>query len=87
MAFKDKKVRVELLKHVLIDGKHTPRGSKIQLNRGQAVEFVSCGQARYMDSDDADTAGGVRIDEPHNSDPVAENGDPTPARRGKGSKE
>lgn len=86
MAVKVTKVRVELLKHVLIDGRHTPRGSKIQLPRGQATEFVSCGQARYLDAEDAETGGGVRMDEPHNSDPVVDNGDPTPARRGKAGK-
>lgn len=90
MAIKVKTVRVELLKHVLINGVHTQRGSKISLPAGQATEFVSCGQARFIDSSDASTAGGVRMDEPHNLDPEIENSDPTPANRGgkgKGGKE
>jgi len=84
MAVKVKTVRVELLKHVLIDGRHTHKGSKISLPRGQAIEFVSCGQARYVDESDADTSSGVRMEDPHNLDPDIENRDPAPARRGGG---
>lgn len=90
MAVKVTKARVELLKHVLINGVHTPKGTKISLPRGQAIEFASCGQARLLDEADASTAGGVRMDEPHNLDPEIENSDPTPANRGgkgKGGKE
>jgi hypothetical protein len=87
MAVKVKTVRVELLKHVLIDGRHTPKGSKISLPRGQAVEFVSCGQAKFLDDADADTGGGVRIDEAHSADPVVEHNDPIASRRTKGGKE
>jgi len=45
---------------------------------------VSCGQAKFIDSSDASTAGGVRMEDPHNIDPEVEHGDPTPANRGKG---
>jgi hypothetical protein len=82
MALKVKTVRIELLKHVLMNGVHTPKGTKLSLPAGQATEFVSCGQARFLDAGDASTAGGVRMEDPHNLDPDIDNGDPAPARRG-----
>lgn len=89
MAAKTKRARIKLLKHVIIEGKHTDKGSKLEMDRHKATELVSAGQAQFLDEDDKDEREledeeqiGVRIEQPTNGDPGVKNLDPKPGRRG-----
>lgn len=89
MAAKTKRARIKLLKHVLIEGKHTEKGSKLEMDRSKATELVSAGQAEFVDEDDEDGRDreeeeqiGVRIERPTHGDPGVRTLDPKPGRRG-----
>lgn len=92
MAVKTKRARIKLVKHVLIEGKHVEKGSKLEMDRHKATELVSAGQAEFLDEDDDDGRDredgeeqlGVRIERPTNGDPGIKNLDPKPGQRGRG---
>jgi hypothetical protein len=76
VAAKTKRARIKLLKHVLIEGKHTEAGSTLEMDRHKATELVSVGQAEFVDEDNEDDREvekgeqyGVRIESPTNGDP------------------
>ena len=76
MAVKTKRARIKLLKHVIIDGKHTDAGKTIEMDRHKATELVSVGQAEFVGEDDQDDRDveekeqyGVRVETPTHGDP------------------
>ena len=87
MAAKTKRARIKLLKHVLIEGKHTEAGSTIEMDRHKASELVSVGQAEFVDEDNEDgrevEAGeqyGVRVESPTHGDPGPREVEPNKAK-------
>lgn len=77
MAAKTKRARIKLLKHVIIEGKHTDKGKTIEMDRHKASELVSAGQAEFVDEENEDGREvedggeefGVRIERPTHGDP------------------
>lgn len=89
MAAKTKRARIKLLKHVIIEGKHTEKGTRLEMDRHKATDLVSAGQAKFEDEDEDDgreleeeEQSGVRIERPTNGDPGVRHLDPQPGRRG-----
>ena len=76
MAAKTKRARIKLLKHVIIEGKHTDAGKTIEMDRHKASELVASGQAKFDDEENEDGRDlegeeqhGVRIEAPTHGDP------------------
>jgi hypothetical protein len=95
VAAKTKRARIRLLKHVIIEGKHTDKGSKLEMDRHKATELVSTGQAEFMDEADDEKDGrdledgeqmGVRIEHPTHGDPGVKHLDPKAGQRGGGNR-
>jgi len=89
MAKKSKRARIQLKKHVLINGKHTEKGTKLELDRVQASDLVSAGQAEFIDEGEGDEDGrdleereqyGVRVETPTHGDPGPRVIDQEPSR-------
>lgn len=83
MAAKTKRARIKLLKHVIIEGKHTDKGKTIEIDRYFATSLVSAGQAEFVGEDDKDDRDveeqeqyGVRIETPTHGDPGPREVDP-----------
>jgi len=85
VAAKTKRARIKLLKHVIVEGKHVDKGSKLEMDRHKATELVAAGQAEFVDEDADDDREleeseqlGVRIEAPTHGDPGIRHLDPGP---------
>jgi hypothetical protein len=81
VAAKTKRARITLLKHTIIEGKVTDKGTTVEMDRHKATELVSAKQAEFVEEDDEADDGrereeseqyGVRIETPTHGDPGPE---------------
>lgn len=77
MAKVAKRARIQLIKHVRIEGKVVEKGTKLEMDRYKATELIGAGQAKSLDDDEDEDERepedeeqyGVRIESPTNHDP------------------